>query len=170
MPIDTLKAAKRLQEEDTFSPEQAERIAEILSDLDVASATKEDLDEVEERLGTRIDEVEERLGTRIDHLETRMDERFEQVEERFKQVEERFEHVDKRFNQVDKQFNQVDKQFNQVDEDMESMEDRLTQRVELSEERLGKQISELRSDMYRTFLIGLGAMAAFITIMDYILG
>lgn len=145
---DTLKAAKRLQEDDTFSPEQAERIAEILSDLDVASATKEDLDEVEERLGTRIDEVEERLGSRIDHLETRMDERFEQVEERF-------EHVNKRFNQVD---------------DMESIADRLTQRVELFEERLGKQISELRSDMYRTFLIGLGAMAAFITIMDYILG
>ena len=41
MPIDTLQASKRLQEEGTFSPEQAERIAEILSDLDVASATKE---------------------------------------------------------------------------------------------------------------------------------
>jgi hypothetical protein len=36
MPIDTLKAAKRLQEGDTFSPEQAERIAEILSDLDAS--------------------------------------------------------------------------------------------------------------------------------------
>jgi hypothetical protein len=33
-PIDTLKASKRLQEEGTFSPEQAERIAEILSEIE----------------------------------------------------------------------------------------------------------------------------------------
>jgi len=36
-PIDTLKASKRLQEEGVFSPEQAERIAEILSSLDVGA-------------------------------------------------------------------------------------------------------------------------------------
>ena len=41
VPIDTLKAARRLQEGDAFSPEQAERIAETLSDFGVASATKE---------------------------------------------------------------------------------------------------------------------------------
>ena len=41
MPIDTLKAARRLQEEGTFDEDQAERIAEVLSDLDVASATAE---------------------------------------------------------------------------------------------------------------------------------
>ena len=49
MPIDTLKAARRLQEDGTFSPEQAERIAETLSEMDVASATKEDLNDLEER-------------------------------------------------------------------------------------------------------------------------
>ena len=41
MPIDTLKAARRLQEGDAFSLEQAERIAETLSEMDVASSTKE---------------------------------------------------------------------------------------------------------------------------------
>ena len=41
MPINTLKAARRLQEGDAFSPEQAERIAETLSDFGMASATKE---------------------------------------------------------------------------------------------------------------------------------
>ena len=41
MPIDTLKATRRLQEDGTFSPEQAERITETLSEMDVASATKE---------------------------------------------------------------------------------------------------------------------------------
>jgi predicted transcriptional regulator len=68
MPIDTLKAARRLQEDDTFSPEQAERIAEILSDLDVASATKDDLDDLEERLTSRID----RLSDRIDRLDEKV--------------------------------------------------------------------------------------------------
>jgi len=80
MPIDTLKAAHRLQEDELFSPEQAERIAEILSDLDVASATKEDLDALGDRLtsrfdhlGDRIDEVEERLSDRIDETNGRID-------------------------------------------------------------------------------------------------
>ena len=49
MPIDTLKAARRLQEDGTFSPEQAKRIAETLSEMDVASAMKEDLNDLEER-------------------------------------------------------------------------------------------------------------------------
>lgn len=72
MPIDTLKASKRLQEEGTFSPEQADRIAEILSDLDIASATKEDLDEVETRLSKDLDEVEQRLTQRIELSEERL--------------------------------------------------------------------------------------------------
>jgi chromosome segregation ATPase len=75
MPIDTLHAAKRLQEEGTFSPEQAERIAEILSEMDVASATKGDLDELEGRLTSRID----RLGNRIDETSGRLDRLEEKV-------------------------------------------------------------------------------------------
>ena len=61
MPIDTLKAARRLQEDGTFSPEQAKRIAETLSEMDVASATKEDLNDLEERLTEHIDETNGRL-------------------------------------------------------------------------------------------------------------
>lgn len=166
MPIDTLKAAKRLQEDDTFSPDQAERIAEILSDLDVASATKEDLDDVEERLGARIDTVEERLGTRIDAVEERLGSRIDQLES---EMNARFEQVDKQFEQVDRRFEQVSERFDQVDEDMDSLEDRLTQRIELSEERLGQRVSALRSDMYRMLLVGLGALAAFLTVVNYLL-
>jgi len=82
MPIDTLKAAKRLQEEDTFSPEQAERLAEVLSELDVASATTADLEDVEGRLSQRIDDVEEHLSQRIEDLEERMSQRIELSEDR----------------------------------------------------------------------------------------
>lgn len=96
MPIDTLKAAKRLQEDDTFSPEQAERIAEILSDLDVASATKEDLDETESRLHDRIDQVETRLDTRIEEVETRLNTRIEEVETR---LDTRMDEVEARLTQ-----------------------------------------------------------------------
>jgi len=72
MPIDTLKAARRLQEEDTFDEDQAERIAEVLSELDVASATKEDLDEAEGRLRDDIGGVEGRLRTEMDAMEERL--------------------------------------------------------------------------------------------------
>jgi hypothetical protein len=41
MLIDTLKAARRLREDDTFDEDQAERIAEVLSELDVVNATNE---------------------------------------------------------------------------------------------------------------------------------
>jgi len=114
MPIDTLKASKRLQEDDTFSPEQAERIAEILSDLDVASATKEDLDAAEARLGERIDQMGERidqmdnridqLGDRIDQVETRLDQKIDSVEERLTQrIELSEERLEKQLEQTRKQ-------------------------------------------------------------------
>jgi predicted nuclease with TOPRIM domain len=148
-PIDTLKASKRLQEEGTFSPEQAERIAEILSDLDVASATKEDLDDAEER-----------LGARIDHLEARID----QVEARIDQVEER---LDARIDGLE---TRMDERFNHVDEDIASLREEFTQRFELVEQRTEKQISQLRTDLYRGLFIGVGAVAALVTVLGYLLG
>jgi len=166
MPIDTLKAAKRLQEDDTFSPEQAERIAEILSELDVASATKDDLDDLETRLGERID----RLSERVDGLETRMEARFEQVDERFERVDERFEQMEARFDRIDDRFDRVDARFEQVDRERASMEERLTQRIELSESRTDSAISQLRSDLYRALLLGFGAVAALVTILNYLVG
>jgi phage regulator Rha-like protein len=93
MPIDTLKAAKRLQEDDTFSPEQAERIAEILSDLDVASATTEDLNELEERLDTRFQELEERLDTRFQHAADDRESREERLTQRIELSERAVLHV-----------------------------------------------------------------------------
>jgi len=156
-PIDTLRAAKRLQEENTFSAEQAERLAEILSDLDVASATKEDLDETEERLGQRIDDVESRLGERIDEVEERLGQRIDEVEERLGQ----------RIDQVEQR---LDQRIENVDERVDEVESRLTQRIELSEERLSKQMSEFRSDLYRLMLVGLGGLAAFLTVLNYVLG
>ncbi|PSQ72286.1 MAG: hypothetical protein BRD53_01455 [Bacteroidetes bacterium SW_7_64_58] len=68
MPIDTLKAARRLQEDGTFSPEQAKRIAETLSEMDVASATKEDLNDLEEKVATQseLKAVKSDLGKQIE--------------------------------------------------------------------------------------------------------
>jgi len=67
MPIDTLKASKQLKDLG-FNEGQAEGLAELLSDLDVASATKEDLNEVEERLNQRIELSEERLGQKVEDI------------------------------------------------------------------------------------------------------
>lgn len=89
MPIDTLKAARRLQEGGAFDEEQAERIAEVLSEMDVAGATKEDLNEMEERLTIRLDRaeeerasLEERLTARIDRLSDRVSELETHVDEK----------------------------------------------------------------------------------------
>jgi polyhydroxyalkanoate synthesis regulator phasin len=73
MPIDTLKAARRLQEDNTFNEQQAERIAEILSELDVASATKEDLDETEGRLK---EHVEHRLSAAEERIKRQLSNRI----------------------------------------------------------------------------------------------
>lgn len=67
MPINTLEASKRLKELG-FNKDQSEGLAQLLSELDVASATKEDLDDLEEHLTTRID----RLGDQIDDVENRL--------------------------------------------------------------------------------------------------
>jgi len=94
MPIDTLKAARRLQEEDTFDEEQAERIAEVLSELDVASATAEDLHEMEERLTARMDRLSDRIdsvGSRIDEVESRIDGVESRIDEVRGQLTDRFE-------------------------------------------------------------------------------
>ena len=64
MPIDTLQAAKRLKELG-FDEEKSEGMAEILSDLDVASATKEDVDDAENRLRTEMNAMEERLRRQL---------------------------------------------------------------------------------------------------------
>jgi predicted nucleic acid-binding Zn-ribbon protein len=72
MPIDTLEAARRLQEGETFSPEQAERIAEVLSEMDVASATAEDVDEARASLKEDIGDAEDRLRTEMEAMEERL--------------------------------------------------------------------------------------------------
>ena len=82
MPLDTLQAAKRLQEDDTFSPEQAERIAEILSDMDVASATAEDLQEMETRLSQRLDRAADERSSLKEQLTDRFEARVAQLERR----------------------------------------------------------------------------------------
>lgn len=148
MPIDTLKASKRLQEDDTFSPEQAERIAEILSDLDVASATKDDLDAAEARLGERIDQ----MGERIDQ----MGERIDQMDNRIDQLSDRIDQVETR-----------------LDQKIDSVEQRLTQRIELSEERLEKQLEQTRKQLLQWMLASVTGVAtlvaALVTLINYLM-
>ena len=68
MPIDTLDASKRLKELG-FDEDQSEGLAQLLSELDVASATAEDLDDLEDQLRTDMEAMEDRLRR---HLTTRI--------------------------------------------------------------------------------------------------
>ena len=75
MPIDTLKAAKRLQEDGTFSVDQAERIAEIFAGAHDNTATKDDVDVVRadvEDVRSEIKEMEGRLRYQMNEMETRL--------------------------------------------------------------------------------------------------
>jgi len=68
MPIDTLDASKRLKDLG-FDEDQSEGLAQLLSELDVASATAEDLDDLEDQLRTDMEAMEDRLRR---HLTTRI--------------------------------------------------------------------------------------------------
>jgi hypothetical protein len=68
MPIDTLDASKRLKDLG-FDEDQSEGLAQLLSELDVASATAEDLDDLEDQLRTNMEAMEDRLRR---HLTTRI--------------------------------------------------------------------------------------------------
>ena len=153
MPIDTLKAARRLQEDDTFSLEQAERIAEILSDLDVASATKDDLDNLEGRLTGRIDEVETRLGDRIDHL----DERIDEVEK----------HLGDRIDQTNDRIDQTNDQIDSLGDRIGRLGEKAVTKAQLGSVKsdLGKQIEETRSAMIRTVVGAVAAMGAVLAVV-----
>jgi len=142
MPIDTLKAARRLQEDDTFSPEQAERIAEILSDLDVASATKDDLDDLEGRLTERIDEVETRLGDRIDQTNDRID----QTNDRIEQTNDRIDSLGDRIDRLD---------------------EKMATKAELTSVKsdLGKQIEKTHSATIRTLVGAVAAVGAILAVV-----
>ena len=95
MPIDTLKASKRLKALG-FSEEQAEGLTDLLPDAEAATATKEDLDALERRMIDRFERVDERF--------TRVDERFTQVDKRFEAIETQLDQINKRFDDRFQQF------------------------------------------------------------------
>jgi len=84
MHIDTLEASKRLKELG-FEEPQAEGLAKLLSDLDVASATKDDLDNAEERLRTEMKAMEKRLTSNMQAMEGRL---MTEIQETRSQIEE----------------------------------------------------------------------------------
>lgn len=90
MPINRLKASKRLKELG-FNEDQSEGLAQLLSELGVASATKDDLDKLEERLTGRIDDLESRLEKLDEKVATQSD--LEATESR---IGERIERMEKR--------------------------------------------------------------------------
>ncbi|PSQ70129.1 MAG: hypothetical protein BRD31_04320 [Bacteroidetes bacterium QH_2_64_26] len=164
MPIDTLKAARRLQEDDTFSLEQAERIAEILSNLDVASATKGDLDNLEGRLTERIDEVETRLNDRIDQVETRLGDRIDHLDEHIDEVEK---HLGDRIDQTNDRINQTNDQIDSLGDRIGRLDEKAVTKAQLESVKsdLGKQIEETRSAMIRIVVGAVASMGAVLAVV-----
>ncbi|WP_022836104.1 hypothetical protein [Salisaeta longa] len=156
MPIDTLKAAKRLQEGGTFSPDQAERIAEILSYTDGASATVEDLHATEERLRDNIEETEARLNAKMEGIETQLSAQIDAPDAKVDGVGTRLEA-------------KMSRVAARLEGKIDRVAARLMQRIELSEERIARDISNLRKDIRCWMLAGVSALAAFMTIVNYLM-
>ena len=153
--IDTLKAARRLQEGGTFNPAQAERIAEVLAEAGGASATKADLDGVEDRLNSRIDKVEAQLNVRIDEVEKRLNARIDEVKA---QLNTRIDELEERLTL----------RIDSVVERQKEMEKRLMQRIVLSEERTAKGREQMQIYLVRWMLGGFGAVAAIVSLLNYV--
>ena len=86
MPINPHQVFKDLKKDNVFTEEQADRLADALANMDVASATKEDLDELADRIGTLFDRaaeereaIEGRLNQRIELSEERLEQKVEQI-------------------------------------------------------------------------------------------
>ena len=123
MAFDTLKTAKRLGEAG-FEVAQAESLADILGESVIDKlATKDDLGDLEKRLGreiktldTKIDTVEDRLTAKIDQVDERLTAKIDQVDER---LSAKIDHV----------------------------EERLTAKIEKQGIDVGKQIADLKADI-----------------------
>ena len=172
MPIDTLKAARRLQEEGTFDEDQAERIAEVLSELDVASATKEDLDDLEGRLVARLDRaeeerasLEERLGGRIDEVEERLTGVEERLIGRTDEVEER---LAGRIDEVEERFTEAEERLTgRIDE----FEDLITRRIDRGIQKIQSNVGAAIARIERRLLLGgIPTIAAIVAILNYLMG
>lgn len=158
MPIDTLKASKRLKALG-FTEEQAEGVAELLNETDAASATKDDLYALESRLDERFE---------------RIDEQFERIDDRFDRIDERFEHVDKRFGRVDERFEQIDSRFKQIDDRFDALQAGINERFELQstriDERFNAQHAEFKNYVTSRVAWAAGLLALYITLANYLMG
>ena len=156
MPIDTLKAARRLQEEDTFDEDQAERIAEVLSELDVASATKEDLSELEERLTDRIDRLDGKVATKVE-LESLRSETQAGIESVREEMQMGLEPVRE-----------------ETQTGLESVRNEIKAGLESVRNELGKKIEEKHSATVQIVVTAVGVLAAVValsaTLAIYFLG
>ena len=134
MAFDTLKTAKRLGEAG-FEVAQAESLADILGESVIDKlATKDDLGDLEKRLGreiktldTKIDTVEDRLTAKIDQVDERLTAKIDQVDER----------LTAKIDQVDERLSAK----------IDHVEERLTAKIEKQGIDVGKQIADLKADI-----------------------
>jgi chromosome segregation ATPase len=144
MPIDTLKASKRLKALG-FTEEQAEGVAELLNETDAASATKDDLYA----------------------LEGRLDERFERIDERFERIDDRFEQIDSRFKQVDDRFDTLQADIN---ERFELQSTRIDERFNAQNARIDALKADFKNYVTSRVAWAAGLLALYITLANYLMG
>jgi predicted nucleic acid-binding Zn-ribbon protein len=83
------------------------------------------------------------MSERADRIEKKLDALSASVDARFEQVEKRFEQIDRRFNDVDRQFLEVRDHFVEQRQYIEFACDRLSKRIDNSEQKLTEGLSRV---------------------------
>lgn len=159
MPIDTLKTAKRLQKLG-FDVEQAEGLTEILNESDAELATKNDLDQLETRLGSRI----ESLGGRIDEVEMNLGSRIDGLGGRTDEVE----------TKLGSRIDSLGVRIDEVETKLGSRIDSLAGRIDGLEQTMNTRFEAMRADLERLITLRMawaaGLLALYITLISYLMG
>ena len=115
--FDTLKFARALREGGQFTPDQAERLSDALSDAVAGEVvSRADLGATEAKLVRQIDDLDGKLNRRIDDLEGKLDRRIDDLE-------------------------------GKLDRRIDDLEDKVDRRIDDLEGKLDHGLKEVRSDL-----------------------
>ena len=143
--FDTLKAAKQLGEAG-FEPKQAEALVSTFAgELNDTLATKEDIEQVEERLNTKIDTSVAALNTKIDTSVAALQKDVKALDAKIDAVEER---LDAKIDAVEERLStKIDTSVAALDTKIDQLRESLEVKIEKQGAELGEQIANIHTEV-----------------------
>jgi len=185
MSLDTLQTSKLFLEEETFNPQQAECLAQVLAAIDATQASKEDVAGVEHRLSSQIDMLDESTAHRLAQATSRieetngsmsrllqqtgdgMGERIDQSGRALRQqVDQTSDSLRQRTDQVERalaqRFDQSEKfmtlRFQEVDSRTDRLHDALDKNMDARSKAFEEKISGVQSSIVKDVKVQISAL------------